>query len=103
MHRSRRPRPDGRFFRPGRSRYLGQLQLKARFGRAPASSLSCQAELLRTLASNWTNLLAKTYGMAKTNFVVFSEIDKESFSNLKTNFVQSLYLEPIKRSIYENR
>ena len=50
-----------------------------------------------------TNLLAKTYGMAKTNFVVFSEIDKESFSKLKTNFVQSLNLEPIKRSIYENR
>ena len=41
--------------------------------------------------------------MAKTNFVVFSELDKESFSKLKTNFVQSLYLEPIKGSIYENR
>ena len=50
-----------------------------------------------------TNLLAKAYGMTKTNFVVFNEIDKESFSKLKTNFVQSLYLEPIKRSIYENR
>ena len=41
--------------------------------------------------------------MSKTSFVVFSEIGKESFSKLKTNFVQSLNLEPIERSIYENR
>ena len=49
-----------------------------------------------------TNLLAKAYGMAKTNYVVFNEVDKESFNKLKINFVQSVYLEPIKRSIYEN-
>ena len=48
------------------------------------------------------NLLAKAYGMAKTNCVVFNEVDKESFNKLKINFVQSVYLETIKRSIYEN-
>ena len=50
-----------------------------------------------------TNLLAKAHGMAKTSFVVFNEIGKESFSKPKTNFLQSLNLEPIKRRIYENR
>ena len=50
-----------------------------------------------------TNLLAKAHGMAENSFVVFNEIGKESFSKLKTNFLQSLNLEPIKRRIYENR
>ena len=44
-----------------------------------------------------TNLLAKAYGMTKTNFVVFNEIDKESFSKPKTNFVQSVYVEPTQK------